>query len=78
LSAPASIPHAAQQAAWRRLWQILLADPPAENSDTADHRRPLEAGAQLQQHEDRTTRPRNLGAAFEEDDRRERVTTTDN
>ena len=45
--------------------------------DTAGPGRPLGAGARPTMHEDRTARPRNQGAAFEEDDRRERVTTTD-
>jgi hypothetical protein len=89
--APAQVAHAGALAALDAAYELLLGigrralterqaqitDPPAETSDTADHRRPLGAGAQLQTHEDRTTRPRNLGAALEEDDRRERVASTD-
>ena len=47
-------------------------------TESAGDCRPLGAGDQLQTHEDRTTRPRNLDAAFEEDDRREQVASTDN
>jgi hypothetical protein len=82
---PAST-HAARQLAWRRTWDRLLASAaerqaitltPTLTSDSADDRRPLGADVRPSMHEDRTTRPRNLGAAFEEDSRRVPTSTTD-
>lgn len=46
-------------------------------TDTDGDCRPL-VGIAPTQHEDRATRPRNLGAAFEEDATRDVVTTRDN
>jgi hypothetical protein len=79
-SAHGLIADAAREAAGRRLWAVLLADPPAECATTADSAgsaRPLGAGARLHQtHEDRTYALQEAGAAFEEDNRRDRVTST--
>jgi hypothetical protein len=81
MSSPASLHHEHREALaqlGRALAAVLAsAAERASTNDTADYRRPLGAGDQPVQHEDRTTRPRNLGAAFEEDDRSDRVTSTD-
>lgn len=38
--APLGVSHAAQQAAWRRIWDTLLAEPVNEQSRIAGARRP--------------------------------------
>ena len=57
--------------------KLLTYRPPAA-SDSADQRRPPGAGARPMQHEDRACALQDVDAAFEEDDRRDALTTTDN
>jgi hypothetical protein len=86
LSAPASV-HADTRAALLEIYQILRCAAqraresrqpvqPALNSESAGQRRPLGAGARPTTHDDRVS-PARDGAAIAEDDRHERVTSTD-
>jgi hypothetical protein len=77
MAAPAGASHALQQAAWACTWSYLLSEPPViESTDTADDCRPLADGAHPAQHEAGSTGPGKLSAGFEEDSRRDQLTST--
>ena len=91
MSAPTSAHHAERRRAALIIEREYVPDParcvkaiialltyrPPAASDTADGRRPLGAGDRPQTHEDGVSALQERDAAFEEDDRHDRVTSTD-
>ena len=81
MSAPLALEHSAAldqlaRALVRCLESAAERQAQAATTDTADHRRPLGAGARPTQHEDRASALQERDAAFEEDDRDDCTTAT--